>query len=472
MSTIHNLHQDHSRELARNPARTALAWGLVAAFLVLGLLLVQHYRNQRAKQSQTSNVTQEKSVVTVSTARAAFRSVDDDVISTGSISAVDPLQVGAEISGLRVTSVQAEQGDFVHKGQVLATLNASVLQAQLTQAEARRQAAVQQVPKAQQPNRPQDIAGLQAALSQSEASISQNEAALKQSRVTLKNAELTAQRYKSVYSQGFVTAQEASDKQAEADRLRLVVTAAEQQVEAARFQRDQARQRLGLAQVGGRSEDVAIAQAGAAEASGATEQLQAQIDQTVVRAPDDGLVVRRDIHIGEISSNSKAFFVIARRGELELRAEVPQDQLVSLRKGLRADITFGRIKAKGHIWQVEPEVNATTRLGVARILLEGHTPLRLGMFAQARIGVGEHRALTVPFSAVLGEGGAYYVFRLTQDSHAERVAVSTGSRTNQAVEVVDGLHEGDTVVVDGARFLSNGDKVDVGTPAPALKAQQ
>ncbi len=75
--------------------------------------------------------------VTVSVTSARTEEVADTVSVTGSVMAWDPLTVGAEAGGMRITSVTVEEGDTVKKGQVLATLNAGVIKAQLVQARAR-----------------------------------------------------------------------------------------------------------------------------------------------------------------------------------------------------------------------------------------------------------------------------------------------------------------------------------------------
>jgi len=97
---------------------------------------------------------------------------------------------------------------------------------------------------------------------------------------------------------------------------------------------------------------------------------------------------------------------------------------------------------------------------MARIKLDGSSNLRVGMFAEARIDVGDHRALTVPAEAVLGEGGDYFVFKL-DGTTVVRTRVTTGVRTNQRVEITDGLKANESVAVAGARFLADGDKVRI-----------
>jgi HlyD family secretion protein len=427
------------------------AWSIVALCVVFSFVTLKVFAARRAASKNVKVVATPEPVITVTTAKATYLSVPDKVVATGTISAVDPMAVGAEVSGLKVVEVAVEEGDFVRKGQVLARLNSSILSAQLEQARSRQRSALAQVDKARQPNRSQEILSLKAAVSQAEAAYTQEKANLRQAEVMYQNSLRTAERYNQVVEQGFVTVQEAGDRAMEAARQRL---------QASQFLLEQARQRLSLAQEGGRAEDIEIAQSSAQEIGGLIGQIEAQLEQCLIVAPDDGLILKRDVHLGEISSNSKPMFSLARRGELELRADVPQGDLIRLRSGVQARVRCAGLDARGKVWQLSPQVDASTRLGQARILLDAGSKIRSGMFAEATIEVGQHRALTVPSEAVLGEGGEYFVFRLNGTTAARRL-VATGVRSDKWVEITQGLQLNDTVALSGSRFLSDGDKVEI-----------
>lgn len=436
------------------------AWSIVALCVVFSFVTLKVFAARRAASKNVKVVATPEPVITVTTAKATYLSVPDKVVATGTISAVDPMAVGAEVSGLKVVEVAVEEGDFVRKGQVLARLNSSILSAQLEQARSRQRSALAQVDKARQPNRSQEILSLKAAVSQAEAAYTQEKANLRQAEVMYQNSLRTAERYNQVVEQGFVTVQEASDRQMDRDRNRQAMEAARHRLQASQFLLEQARQRLSLAQEGGRAEDVEIAQSSAQEVGGLIGQIEAQLEQCVIVAPDDGLILKREVHLGEISSNSKPMFSLARRGELELRADVPQGDLIRLRSGVEARVRCAGLDARGKVWQLSPQVDATTRLGQARILLDAGSKIRSGMFAEATIEVGQHRALTVPSEAVLGEGGEYFVFRLNGTT-AARQLVTTGVRSDKWVEITQGLQLNDTVALSGSRFLSDGDKVEI-----------
>jgi HlyD family secretion protein len=465
---------DTKNEVRPTAALTTATWIGVVGFILAGTLLLQAFAAVRAR-NKAPKTEKPKPVLTVTTAKAGFTSIPEVIVGTGSVNAVEPMAVGSEVSGLRVEQLLVDEGDWVVRGQLLAVLNQSLLRAQLSQAQARYRSGQAQVARAVQPNRSQDIAGLQAALAQAQASETLERANLEQARTTFENAKVTAGRYEKVLEEGFVTLQESGDRGTEARRTQMLVVAAERRLDAAKFAVEQARQRLLLAQAGGRSEDVAIASAQRDEVGGLIEQIEAQLAQTEIRAPENALVLKRDVHLGEISSSSKMMFSLARRGEMELKAEVPQDKLSRIRVGTQAQVSFGGQTAAGRVWQVAPQVESNTRLGYVRILVgpevspkdsEKGRPartgllLRPGMFAEARLEVGSHRALTIPAEAVQGEGGEYFVFRL-DGTTAVRTNIEAGIRNDRQVEVLKGLEPEDSVVVTGTRFLADGDKVQV-----------
>lgn len=445
-----------------NARRTVVSWVAVFAFVALCVAILAWRQSSRDAETKAAAAATSTpvAVLTVKTARVQMNNLPEVVTATGTVGAKDPLEIAAEANGLKVEQVLVEEGDSVYAGQTLVVLNRTVLEAQLAQAQARLRSSEAQISKAIQPNRPQDVQRLRAALSEAQAMSTQEEANVRQAESVLRQAEETSQRYQQVHAQGFVTAQEASERLTAVQQSRAGLSAARQRLTAARFNAEAARQQLSLGLAGGRAEDVEIARSTAQEMRASIQQLEAQLEQTVLRAPDNGWVLTRNVRLGEISSSSKVMFTLARRSELELRAEIPQDRLTRLRTDLRAEVTYADKKTSGRIWQISPTVDSKTRLGTARIMLQPGSELKPGIFAEAHIAVGQHRALTVPVTAVLGEGGSYFVFKL-EGTNVKQQAVQTGLRNNQVVEIVKGLSANDSVVVEGGSLLNDGDKVTI-----------
>ena len=438
----------------------------VSVLVLIGVVAGSVYGFNEYQKSQTAKkqLTASPAVVTVTKAIAKLKSVEDDLSVTGSVWAWDPLAIGSEVSGLRITEINVEEGDRVRKGQVLATLNSALLRAQLDQAKARLQSSHANLGKAIQPNRPEDIIALRAALAQSEANVAQEEAKRKQAHANLGNAEMAAHRFTELAKAGAISMQDAENKQVTAVNAREEVKSADERIKAASQQVQQARQRLLIATRGGRLEDVQISRATVAEIKAQIQQLEEQIAQTVIRAPDDGLISRRDAHIGDITAAGTPMFLMVRMDRLELRAQVSDIDIARIQPGQSVDVTIKEDDAqpiKGTVRLVNPLVDPATRYGVVRIDLPNNAGLKQGMFVRGEIRVGMRDAVTVPVSSIVTRNGESVVFKLDAENRALSTIVKPGIQTEEFAEIKNGLAAGEIVVEKGARFLADRDLVRV-----------
>ena len=127
---------------------------IVLALALVVALGIRIYTNLKGPEGSSAN----QAVLTVATTRAQVKDFHQHLKLTGTIWAKDPLTVGSEIGGLKINTILVDEGDFVKKGQVLATLNASLLNAQLEREKARLSRANANLEKTIQPNRPMDLA--------------------------------------------------------------------------------------------------------------------------------------------------------------------------------------------------------------------------------------------------------------------------------------------------------------------------
>lgn len=419
---------------------------------------------KKASVSQMSHTP----VLTVSVQAASIQPIERTISTNGSVSAWDPISVAAPISGLQITSVAFEEGTTVKKGQVLATLDRSVLDAQLESEKARLRASTASISKSIQPNRPEDINGLAAAVSQAEANVHDQEAGLIQAKANLMNAQQNAKRYQFLREEGAISAQDAETRATVEHVATAIVRGAEEKVRAAQFVLKQARERLALARIGGRREDIQIARANAAEIRGNIKRLEAQIAQTIIKAPVDGLITKRDAHIGDMSTvgmMGKTLFQMARDSRIELKAQVPESDLLLIKPGQSVTIKSSLLNdgpaVRGRVREISPLVDSDTRLATVRIDLPYNCGLKAGMYVEGQIAVGKNNALAVPSQSVISRDDQPIVFVL-HGSQVQARRVVTGSRFGDMIEIKSGLVPSETVVVDGAGFLKDGDYVAVG----------
>ena len=206
--------------------------------------------------------------------------------------------------------------------------------------------------------------------------------------------------------------------------------------------------------------------ANAAAARAALSETRTRLAQATIRAPVSGLVISRNVTRGQIVSAGSELFRIVRDGRLELDAQVPETDLALVRSGQSAAVSSDQVgETTGTVRIVTPEVDPKTRLGVARISLAGGGGFRPGMFGRAEIDVGANPAVTVPTAAVLYRENRPGVYVLDNQSRARFRPVVIQTRASEWT-AVDGVQAGARVIVQGAGFLGEGDRVRV---APAAR---
>jgi len=200
---------------------------------------------------------------------------------------------------------------------------------------------------------------------------------------------------------------------------------------------------------------VRVAQAQLAEAQARTGRLD-------IRAPAAGLVLTRAIEPGQVvSSGSGVLFRLAKGGEMELLAQLSENDLAATHAGVRAAVTpVGSTQAfSGEVWQVSPVIDPQTRQGIARIALSYNIALRPGGFAAARIVSGSQEAPQLPESAVQSDEKGNFVYIVEKGDKIARRSVTVGEVNEEGVAISTGLNGTEHVVLSAGGFLNPGETV-------------
>ena len=206
--------------------------------------------------------------------------------------------------------------------------------------------------------------------------------------------------------------------------------------------------------------DAAFAQVRVAQAQlGATR---AQIGQLNVVAPVSGLILARNVEVGQVvSSGSTALFRLAEGGQMEMRAQLSQQDLANVHVGVPATVTPVGADApiSGSVWQVAPTIDPTSRLGMVRIAIPYTPAVKPGGFAQAAITSGTTTAPLLPQSAVLSDEQGNYVYIIDARNLVERRNIKIGNVSDAGVTIAEGLTGSESVVLSAGPFLNPGQKV-------------
>jgi len=207
--------------------------------------------------------------------------------------------------------------------------------------------------------------------------------------------------------------------------------------------------------------DAALAQVELARAS--LRQLQAQAARLNIVAPAAGLVLERNVEPGQVvGGGSSVLFRLAKGGEMELLANLSEDDLARVRVGAQAEVTpVGSERAfTGQVWQVSPIIDPTSRQGTARIALAYDRALRPGGFASATLTSGTVVAPMLPESAIQSDAEGSFVYVVGKDNKVARRGVETGLVTADGIVISKGLAGTETVVLRAGGFLNPEDTVE------------
>lgn len=181
-----------------------------------------------------------------------------------------------------------------------------------------------------------------------------------------------------------------------------------------------------------------------------------------LRAPDAGVISARTVQPGQIVSGGGELLRLIRRGRLEWRAEVSENDLTRIKVGATVDLRgpSGDV-VTGVIRAVSPSIDSQTRTALVYANLEKPGALRAGMFAEGRLRVGKAEVTVIPRQSVVFRDGYPYVFVMGEGNKVLQRRIDSGPPQGDSVEVRSGLKEDEKVIARGAGFLSDGDIVKV-----------
>lgn len=189
----------------------------------------------------------------------------------------------------------------------------------------------------------------------------------------------------------------------------------------------------------------------------------AELGRLNVVAPTSGLILARSVEVGQIvGPASTSLFRLAENGQMEMRAQLSQQDLANVHVGLQARVTpVGSDRSlAGAVWQVSPVIDPQSRLGDVRIAVAYDPAMRPGGFAEARITAGTTTAPELPQSAVLSDDKGNYVYIVNGKNVVERRDIKIGTVNDSGVTIASGLSGSEAVVLSAGPFLNAGQKVN------------
>jgi HlyD family secretion protein len=376
------------------------------------------------------------------------------VSATGRIQALTTVQVGTQVSGT-VADIYVDFNDQVKKGQVIARLDPSQLQAQLTQTQANLTGAQMSVQ-----------AGL-AALASAEAAVEAAEANVDRLEALAADAQRNLDRTRGLLNAGVIPRREL-----ETAETALTQAAAQKQQGLAQLNQAKAQAQASRAQL-------AQGRAQAAQAQAAVELASVNLEKSVIRAPIDGVIVARNVDVGQTvaaSLQAPVLFLIANDlTRMQVLADIDEADVGQLRAGLPVKFTvdaYPQDDFEGRISQIRLSPQTVQNVVTYTAVVDVANPdqkLKPGMTASITVIADEREnVLTIPNAALRfrpdaeGSGqpnaqpraGGPVIYRVAGKA-LEPVPVRLGLTNGMVTEVVSGIQEGDQVALAASGAAGN-----------------
>ncbi len=189
------------------------------------------------------------------------------------------------------------------------------------------------------------------------------------------------------------------------------------------------------------------------------ELVEANIAQTELRAPFDGVIGLRQVSVGSYASPTTVVATLTKISPLKVEFSVPERHANSIAKGTK--LTFSvegkLVPYNAVVYATESRIDVETRTLTIRALYQNTDGLLLpGRYTTVNVKLNEiPNAIAIPTEAIVPELGVdkVYVYR---SGKAQPVEVTTGIRTDAEVQIVKGLQVGDTIITSGTLQLRTG----------------
>ena len=192
------------------------------------------------------------------------------------------------------------------------------------------------------------------------------------------------------------------------------------------------------------------------------DMVKAEIEQTELRAPFDGVIGLRQVSVGAYATTSTTVATLTKMSPLKVEFSIPERYAGELRPGAKLTFTAeGDLTPReAVVYATAAQVNTDTRTYTVRArYANADGKLVPGRYVNVNLVAREYgRTLAVPSEALVSEMGVDKVF-LCKNGTAVPVEIKKGLRTDSQVQVLSGVSVGDTVIISGTMQLRTGQKV-------------
>ncbi|NJL87745.1 MAG: efflux RND transporter periplasmic adaptor subunit [Leptolyngbyaceae cyanobacterium SM1_1_3] len=371
------------------------------------------------------------------------------ITASGTVKPVKTVNLSPKNAGI-LAEIYVEQGDRVAAGDLIGRMEANDLEAQLRQNQASLAEAEAQLTDLRQGSDAEQIA-------QARAGVETAQAQLRDAQARRDLASDRLSRNQQLYAQGAISANEL-------DSLNSEARIAQAAIDQARSQINDAQQRLQDLRNNPDADEIAQAEARVAQAQAQVDAGRIRVEDTLIRAPFAGIITQKFATEGAFvtpttsassATSATSTAIVAVASDLEVVAEVPEADIGKIRPGQSVEIRADAVPDetfRGEVRLIAPEAveqQNVTLFEVRIQLLEGQERLRSNMNADvAFIGDAVADALVVPTVAVVTQEGQPGVLIPGDRNRIRFRPVTLGSQVGDQIQILDGIQAGDRVFID------------------------
>lgn len=414
--------------------RKVWRWVLFSALIGITALVI--YRGWAFTQKRAAAQRTGRGEISVQISSVTRQNLTYSLRATGDISPLMQVDLFPKVSGY-LERMSVNLGDSVRQGQVIAQIDRTEFLHKVKEVEAK-------------------VAQAKANLAEIEAGtrteeVRQAEEGVKQAQSRFENARLHRERMEALYQRQIISKKDFDNADTE-------YTVAEAQLEANQ-------QRLKMLREGARQEVREASQGKLKEMEALLAQEQTRLQNAMIIAPFSGEIIRRYVDAGALVSSSTPLVTLVHTETLKVVANVLEKDISLIRPGMKAKIQTEAYPERVFEGKVV-RINSALELATRTLQAEIHVPnpshlLKPGMFSRIEMALSEKPGtLTVLREALIEEGGKRSVF-VVEGNQALQRPIVTGIEQDQWVEVLEGLREGDRVIIKGQGSIKDRSTVRV-----------
>lgn len=190
-------------------------------------------------------------------------------------------------------------------------------------------------------------------------------------------------------------------------------------------------------------------------------------ENTILRSPLTGYVTARNFDVGDMFAMTAPLFTVQQVTPVKLLVGISESEYTRVKKGDKVLITVDALPGRefeGTIGRLYPTIDPATHTFSAEVTVPNtDRVLRPGMYAKVSVSFASAQRIVIPDQAIVKQSGTgqKYVFLMQEDGTVRMTPVTVGRHMRTEFEIIDGLAEGDEVVVKGNASLKTGDAVQI-----------